>query len=185
MSEFIFVLIGAALVNHLVLSLPALAGTPPGARLRFIGPATALLILLTAPLSWLLQHQLQTFDLGYLHLMLMLPLLATLAWGIQTLILRWQRPEQPLDGLLPLLLGNGAGLGTLLAGTSAESFPIALTLGLGGGLGFWLILQLLSDLFERVEQCDVPTPFRGAPLQLICTGLMGMAFLGLNGLGAA
>ncbi|MGE8497742.1 MAG: Rnf-Nqr domain containing protein [Pseudomonas sp.] len=185
MSEFFFVLIGAALVNHLILSLPADAGVQRSARLRFVGPASALLILLATPLSWLLHRLLLSLDLDYLHLLLMLPLLAALAWACLAAIARWQRPDEPVNGLLPLLLGNGAGLGIMLTGTPLESFILALALGAAGGLGFWLVMQLLADLLERAAQGDVPAPFRGTPLLLVCAGLMGLAFLGLNGLGAA
>lgn len=185
MNEFIFVLIGAALVNHLILTLPATAGTGHSARLHGVGPASALLIVLATPLSWLLQRLLLAMDLPHLHLLLTVPLLAVLAWLSLALVAHVQRPAAPLDGLLPLVLGNGAGLGAMLASTSMETLSLALALGVGGGLGFWLILRVLTDLFARVEQCDVPAPFRGAPVQLICSGLMGMACFGLNGLGAA
>ena len=40
-------------------------------------------------------------------------------------------------------------------------------------------------LLERIEQCNVPAALRGAPLLLIAAGLMSLAFLGFNGLGAA
>ena len=40
------------------------------------------------------------------------------------------------------------------------------------------------DLLERIEQCDVPAALRGAPLLLIAAGLMSLALLGFNGLGA-
>ena len=81
-----------------------------------------------------------------------------------------------------MLLGNG--LGAAVLARSLESSPAVLALGIGGGLGFWLVLQLMRDLLERIEQCDVPAALRGAPLLLIAAGLMSLALLGFNGLGA-
>jgi electron transport complex protein RnfA len=116
-----------------------------------------------------------------LHLLLCVPLLAALVGLVLSLLARW-RPGLAQPQLWPLLLGNG--LGAAVLARSLESFPAALALGIGGGLGFWLVLQLMSDLLERIEQCDVPTALRGAPLLLIAAGLMSLAFLGFNGLGA-
>ncbi|MGB4075884.1 Rnf-Nqr domain containing protein [Pseudomonas sp.] len=182
MSELLSALIGAVLVNHLLLGLPAAADMPRHARMQALGPAGALLILFAAPLAWLL-HRLLPADLGYLSLMLLLPLLAGLSW-LSLLLLARLRPSlvQPA-GLWPLLLINGASLSAMLISQALESFDLALAVGLAAGLGFWLLLQLFADLLERVGQCDVPMPFRGTPMLLICAGLLSLASLGLNGLG--
>jgi electron transport complex protein RnfA len=182
MTDFLFVLIGAALVSNLILGLPLAADALRHARMQALGPAGALLILLAAPAAWLLQQPLQAVDLAYLHLLIGLPLLAALSWLSLTLLTRL-RPSLGQTGLWPLLLGNG--LGAMLLARALDSFAGALALGIGGGLGFWLVLQLLSDLLERIEECDVPAPFRGTPMLLIAAGLMSLAFLGFNGLGMA
>src|SRR5690606_1385359 len=182
MRDFLFALIGAALVSNLILGLPLAADALRSARVQALGPARALLIALAAPAAGLLQQALQAAELAYLYLLLGLPLLAALSWFSLSLLARL-RPALPLDGLWPLLLGNG--LGAMLLARSLDGFGAALALGIGGGLGFWLVLQLLSDLLERIEQCDVPAAFRGTPILLIAAGLMGLAFLGFNGLGAA
>ena len=182
MSDFLFALIGAALVSNLILGLPLAADTLRSARVQALGPAGALLILLSAPGAWLLQQALQAVDLTYLSLLISLPLLAALGWLSLALLARL-RPTLPLDGLWALLLGNG--LGAMLLAHSLENFSTALALGIGGGLGFWLVLQLMSDLLERIEQCDVPAAFRGTPILLITAGLMSLAFLGFSGMGAA
>jgi len=184
--EFISALIGAALVNNLILTLPAGADALRTARVRLLGPASALLILLATPLAWSLQRLLlEVLGLAYLRLFVFLPLLALLAWlGLRALARL--RPQLPQDGLWPLLLGNGAALGAmLLASQPAASLAQALALGLGGGLGFWLTLALFTDLLGRIEQADIPEPFKGAPIALIGAGLMGLAFLGFNGLRGA
>ncbi|MDG9923640.1 MULTISPECIES: Rnf-Nqr domain containing protein [unclassified Pseudomonas] len=182
MTDFLFALIGAALVSNLILGLPLAADALRHARGQALGLAGALLILLAAPSAWLLQQALQVVELSYLYLLIGLPLLAALSWLSLALLSRL-RPSLLLDGLWPLLLGNG--LGAMLLARSLENFSAALALGIGGGLGFWLVLQLMSDLIERIEQCDVPAAFRGTPILLIAAGLMGLAFLGFNGMGAA
>lgn len=181
MTDFLLALIGAALVSNLILGLQLAADALRHTRAQALGSAAALLILFAAPGAWLLQQLLQAVDLAYLHLLLCIPLLAVFGWLAVTLLARW-RPGLAQPQLWPLLLGNG--LGAAVLARSLESFSAALALGIGGGLGFWLVLQLMSDLLGRIEQCDVPAAFRGTPLLLIAAGLMSLAFLGFNGLGA-
>lgn len=204
MTELALIMVGAILVSHFVMAQfydlpPRISGSekntnaasiPPPlaadalrhARMQALGPASALLILLAAPLAWLL-HRLLPSDLGYLSLMLLLPLLAGLAWLSLALLARLRPNQVQPAGLWPLLLINGAGLGVMLISQALESFYLALAVGLAAGLGFWLMLQLFADLLERVAQCDVPTSFKGTPMLLICAGLISLALLGLNDLG--
>ncbi|MDG9927234.1 MULTISPECIES: Rnf-Nqr domain containing protein [unclassified Pseudomonas] len=182
MTDFLFALIGAALVSNLILGLPLAADALRHARVQALGPAGALLILFAAPVSWLVQQALSATGLAYLHLLACLPLLAGLGWLSLALLARL-RPALDLTGLWPLLLGNG--LGAMVLATTLDDFASSMALGIGGGLGFWLVLQLMSDLIERTGRCDVPAAFRGAPILLVVAGLTGLAFLGFGGLGAA
>lgn len=181
MTDFFFALIGAALISHFALGLPLAADALRHLRLQALGPCAALLILLAVSLAWLSEYLLQGAALSYLYLLAFILLSAGLAWLLPTLLARW-RPALAQPGLWPILLGNG--LGAMLLARSLETFSSALAFGLAGGLGFWLILQLFDDLQVRVERCDVPVAFRGTPILLISAGLMGLAFLGFNGMGA-
>ncbi len=177
MTAFFLALLGAALVNNLLVLLPAGADAVHArpAQMAVLGPASALLIGVATPLGWGLFHGvLVPLQLDYLRLFGYVPLLATLAW----LCLRLPA----LQGLtLPLLVSNGAALGSLLL-AEQQSFFHALTQGIGGGLGFWLALKVFADLLERIDHTAVPAAFRGAPLLLICAGLLGLVVLGLQGL---
>ncbi|WP_457437591.1 Rnf-Nqr domain containing protein [Pseudomonas sp. TE3786] len=183
MTAFFLALIGAALVNNLLVLLPAGADAVQAqpARLALLGPASALLIAVATPLGWLLFHGLLLpLQLDYLRLFVYLPLVAALAW----LCLRLLRRVRALsvEGLgWPLLVGNGAALGSMLL-AETQPFVQALALGVGGGLGFWLALRLLADLLARIDHQAVPAAFRGAPIVLISAGLLGLALLGLQGL---
>ncbi|BAN47309.1 Rnf-Nqr domain containing protein [Metapseudomonas resinovorans] len=183
MTDFLFALLGAALVNNLVLGLPFGADSLRQPRSRALALAGGAVIALATPLAWLLEHLLLApLELGAVRLFIFLPLLAPLAWLSLRLLARL-RPALARDGLWPLLVVNGAALGAMLLG-AAGSFPVALGMGLGGGLGFWLVLSLFDDLLRQVDESLVPAAFRGAPLLLVCAGLMGLALLGFNGMGA-
>ena len=181
MTDFLFALMGAALISHLSLGLPLAAEALRPARMQALGPCAATLILLAVPLAWLIERLLQTLALPDLFLLVGLAALAALAGIVPRLLARW-RTELAQPGLWMILLGNG--LGAMLLARSLESFTTAMALGLAGGVGFWLTLQLLDDLRARVEACDVPAAFRGTPIMLIGAGLMSLALLGFNGMGA-
>ncbi|MFJ9991146.1 Rnf-Nqr domain containing protein [Pseudomonas putida] len=174
MSDFVLVLVSAALVNHLILR----SGTPHRARLHLLGLCSTLSMLLLVPAALLLRQP----QLAGLQLLLALPLLALLAWGIPTALARL-RPHWPVQDLAPPLLGNVAVLGLLLHLATSQSSPAATgAWALGLGMGFWLALALFDDLHQRLDHPDVPRAFRGLPIKLIGAGVMAMAFSGLNGL---
>jgi electron transport complex protein RnfA len=54
--------------------------------------------------------------------------------------------------------------------------------GAASGLGFALVLVLVTGLRERVELSPVPESLKGAPIILVLTGLVALAFLGFSGL---
>ena len=81
-----------------------------------------------------------------------------------------------------MIASNCAVLGVaLLNSTQQRTLLSALFFGAGAALGFGIVLTLLSGLRERLEDADVPTPFRGAPIALLTAGIMSLAFFGFNG----
>ncbi|RMQ47106.1 Electron transport complex protein RnfA [Pseudomonas cichorii] len=190
MTDFIYTLLSAALINNFVLQQPL--GADPLTRttslhrhrLHALGIATCWLMLASSIVSYLILHYL--LPVPYLRLFVFLPVLVLLTMPSLTALKRLF-PRLDFDGLRPLLLGNAGVTGVLLLGIGPEQLPEQglghlLALSLGAGLGFWLVLSLLDDLGQRVRTEDIPQPFRGMPIQLIGVGLMGLAFLGFNGL---
>jgi Na+-translocating ferredoxin:NAD+ oxidoreductase subunit A len=84
---------------------------------------------------------------------------------------------------LPLITTNCIVLGlALLNVSSRHDFIQSVVYGLGGGLGFSLVLTLFATLRERLAAADVPLPFRGIAIAMITAGLMSLAFMGFTGL---
>lgn len=77
-------------------------------------------------------------------------------------------------GFLPLgvLLVTGFGTTTLAA---------ALFGGLGSGAGYLLAMLLCWNIRERLDFCDIPRAFRGAPILFLYIGLISLALFGLVG----
>jgi electron transport complex protein RnfA len=57
----------------------------------------------------------------------------------------------------------------------------ALTLAVGGGVGFTIAICLMAGIREELDLSDVPKPLRGAGIALIVAGILAMAFMGFTG----
>lgn len=57
----------------------------------------------------------------------------------------------------------------------------ALTLALGGGLGFTLAIVIMAGLRQELDFCDIPAPFQGVPAAMVVAGILSLAFLGFTG----
>jgi electron transport complex protein RnfA len=85
---------------------------------------------------------------------------------------------------LPLITTNCAVLGIpLLNAQEQHGFVESLFFGLGGALGFTLVLVLFAAMRERLEAAGrARNPFRGVSIAMITAGLMSLAFMGFAGL---
>ena len=84
---------------------------------------------------------------------------------------------------LPLITTNCIVLGLALLNINLQhNFMQSIVYGLGGGLGFSLVLILFASLRERIAAADVPVPFQGIAIGMVTAGLMSLAFLGFTGL---
>ena len=58
----------------------------------------------------------------------------------------------------------------------------ALVNGFFAGVGFLLVLVLMSGIRERLELHRVPESMRGLPITFVSTALMALAFMGFTGM---
>ena len=80
---------------------------------------------------------------------------------------------------LPLITTNCAVLGVPLLNISNNyNFVDSLLFGAGSAIGFSLVLILFAGIRERIEGADVPIYFRGVAIAMVTAGLMS---LGLHG----
>lgn len=189
MTDLFLTLISAVLISNLIVQLPLgivpvlNAATGSRKRLHALGLATTWLMLTVTLLNHALyQYLLLPLELTALRLFVFLPTSLLLIKPSKALLARLF-PWLDFSGLWPLLASNAGILGLALLDTQTEpSLARAGALGLGAGLGFWLLASLYQDLRQRISHEDVPQPFRGLAIELISIGLLGVAFLGFNGL---
>lgn len=111
---------------------------------------------------------------------------------VEMYVRRFNQPLYKSFGVfLPLITTNCAILFACLMTMShivgvenpADAWDLgrALALGVFGGVGFTIAIVIMAGIREELELCDVPEPFKGAPIALIVGGILAMAFMGFNG----
>jgi Na+-translocating ferredoxin:NAD+ oxidoreductase subunit A len=89
---------------------------------------------------------------------------------------------------LPLITTNCTILGVALLNTTNYpgpgelSFLGAVWQGLWAGMGFTLVMLLMSGVRERLDASNVPEAMKDIPIAFVCTGLLAVAFLGFAGI---
>jgi electron transport complex protein RnfA len=131
------------------------------------------------------------FDYTFLQTIVFILVIATLVQLVEMFLMKVVPPlYQALGIYLPLITTNCAVLGVALLNikdfgdlSPAESFLRTLLQGFGGGVGFLLVLFLMSGIRERLEEAEIPAALKGVPIAFICAALMALAFMGFAGLG--
>ncbi|MBU0928827.1 MAG: hypothetical protein KKA67_13850 [Spirochaetes bacterium] len=87
----------------------------------------------------------------------------------------------------PLRIDDGTLQSTLvlyaiaiMAGGNFSSIWLMLGGGASAALGYLAATRFLDDIMDRLDLEPVPAPFRGTPIRFISTGLMALAFAGID-----
>jgi electron transport complex protein RnfA len=131
-------------------------------------------------------------DLQWLKTITYILVIASLVQVVE-LVLKKAVPAlyRALGIYLPLITTNCAVMGVVLLNTTdwmggpenPLSLPLTLVQGLAAGVGFTLVMLLMSGVRERLARVDVPETMRDLPIAFICAGLMALAFMGFAGFG--
>ena len=190
MSSYIFIIVGAVLVNNVVLvrilGLCPFMGVSKKLETAIgMGAATTFVLTLGAGSSYLIDHYLlRPFELGYLRTLSFIVVIAAIV-QLTELVIQKTSPllHQVLGIYLPLITTNCAVLGVPLLNVGlGHDLLQSLLFGFGSSVGFTLALVLFAGIRERLDGADVPAPFRGTAIAMITAGFMSLAFMGFAGL---
>ncbi len=190
MSEYLLLFLSTVLVNNFVLVkflglCPFMGVSKKLEPAVGMGLATAFVLTLTSAFCYLVDHLLLIpLEIEYLRTMAYILVIAVVVQFTEMVVHKTSPDLYRLLGIyLPLITTNCIVLGLALLNVSAQhDFLQSLVYGLGGGLGFCLVLMLFATLRERLAAADVPLPFRGIAIAMITAGLMSLAFMGFTGL---
>lgn len=192
MSDSLWLLLSAALVNNVVLVkflglCPFMGVSSKLDSSLSMGLATTFVLTLAAVAGWAVEHfLLQPMGIGFLRILAFILIIAAVVQFTELLIRKSSPVLHKVLGIyLPLITTNCAVLGVALLNVQQEaSFLESVLFGMGSALGFTLVMVLFAALRERLALLAVPTVFAGAPIAFITAGILSLAFMGFSGLGA-
>ena len=85
----------------------------------------------------------------------------------------------------PLVAGHRSEADILFTITNVldgYGFLESIVSSLGCGLGFLLAMVLFSGLRSRIDESEIPAPFRGLAVTLIAASFISLAFFGFAGI---
>lgn len=145
-----------------------------------MGATVTFVMTISTPITWIIYYYiLKPLDLTYLWIITFILIIATLV-EVAEFIIRKKSPSlyRTLGIYLPLVAVNCAILGAALLNTTwGYTLPESIVFGFSGGLGFTLVILIMSGIRERMELEDVPLSFKGAPIAFIIAGLLSMVFM--------
>lgn len=190
MKELIIVLIGAALVNNVVLSqflglCPFLGVSKKVETAAGMGAAVIFVITIaSACTSLIYDFILVPTNLTYMQTIVFILVIAALVQFVE-MVLKKISPGlyNSLGVYLPLITTNCAVLGVALINVQKEyNFITSVVNGFGTAAGFTISIVIMAGIRERIEHNDISKSFKGSPIVLITAGLMAIAFCGFAGL---
>ena len=190
MTSYLFVVLGAVLVNNVVfvriLGLCPFMGVSKKLETAMgMGAATTFVLTLASGSSYVIDNWLLVPNgLEYLRTLSFIVTIAAIV-QLTELVIQKTSPvlHQVLGIYLPLITTNCAVLGVpLLNVANHYDFVESLLFGMGSAVGFSLVLVLFAGIRERIEGADVPVHFRGVAIAMVTAGLMSLAFMGFSGL---
>ncbi|MBL8480465.1 MAG: electron transport complex subunit RsxA [Sterolibacteriaceae bacterium] len=190
MTTYLFIILGAVLVNNVVfvriLGLCPFMGVSKKLETALgMGAATTFVLTMACGASYIIDRWLLIPNqLEYLRTLSFIVTIAAIV-QLTELVIQKTSPllHQVLGIYLPLITTNCAVLGIPLLNVSLRhNFLESLLFGFGSAVGFTLALILFAGIRERLEAADVPVHFRGTAIAMITAGLMSLAFMGFAGL---
>ena len=188
MTEYLLILVGTVFVNNIVmvkiLGLCPFMGVSRKLETSLgMGLATTFVLTVASGASYLINEYLLGPELSYLTTLSFIVVIAGIVQFTEMAV-RKTSPmlHQVLGIYLPLITTNCAVLGIPLLNVQAKhNFMESVFFGMGGALGFTLVMVLFAGMRERMEGADVPGIFRGSAIAMVTAGLMSLSFMGFSG----
>jgi electron transport complex protein RnfA len=189
MTEYLLILLSAVFVNNIVmvkiLGLCPFMGVSKKLEAAIgMGAATTFVLTLASGASYLINHYLLGPELSYLTTLSFIVVIAGIVQFTEVVVQKTSPVLYQVLGIyLPLITTNCAVLGIPLLNVQAKhNFMESIFFGLGGALGFTMVMVLFAGMRERMEGADVPAIFKGSAIAMITAGLMSLSFMGFSGL---
>ena len=192
MKEMILLLVGAALVNNVVLSqflglCPFLGVSKRTETAAGMGGAVIFVITIASGITAAIYNGSLSnshINLTYMRTIVFIVVIAALVQFIEMVLKKYMPALYNALGVyLPLITTNCAVLGVAITNTD-EGYGVLKSMwnGFGTAVGFTIAIIIMAGVRERTEHNEVPEVFKGSPMVLVTAGLMAIAFSGFAGI---
>ena len=163
-----------------------------------LGAAVVFVLGMTVPINYLLDNYLlrpgalewlgaeyADIDLSFLSLIMFIAVIAAMVQLVEMVVERFAPALYGALGIfLPLIAVNCAILGGALFMQQKyfSNVSLAITYGLGSGVGWFLAIVGLAAIREKMAYSNVPAPLKGIGITFIITGLMALGFMSFMGI---
>ncbi|MDD3776706.1 MAG: RnfABCDGE type electron transport complex subunit A [Actinomycetota bacterium] len=190
MNNLFSIFIAMAIVNNMVLAkflglCPFFGVSKKLSNAVSMGIAVTFVMLLASVSTTIIYNYLLVpFGVEFMKIVLYILVIASLVQIVELTIRRTNIALYNALGIyLPLITTNCAVLGIALI-NSQEGYNILQSTisSLGAGVGFSLVLIIMSGIREKLDLGDSPEAMRGLPIAFITAALLAMAFMGFGGM---
>jgi len=189
-SNLIAIFLSMAIINNFILArflglCPFFGVSKKLGNAISMGLAVTLVMLIASVATWIINNYiLIPFDVEYMNIIMYILVIASLVQMIELFIKRTNLTLYNALGIyLPLITTNCAVLGiTLINAKESYSLLESIAASLGGGVGFLLVLIIMSGIREKLEVADTPRSMRGLPVAMLVGMLLGLTFFGFGGM---
>lgn len=151
-----------------------------------MGIAVTLVMLLTAPINYLIYHYLLVpFEVEVLSYIIFIATIASAVQLVEMVVGRFfPALESSFGVFLPLITVNCSILAvSIFLRLRNYSLPQTVLFSLGSGIGWWIAITIVAAIREKMRiRSKVPEGLKGAGITMVITGIIALAFLGFTGM---
>lgn len=190
MNNILTIFVAMVLVNNMVLTkflglCPFFGVSRKLSNAFSMGLAVTLVMLIASiATSVIYNFILVPYEVEFMNIVIYILVIASLVQMVELVIKRTNIILYNALGIyLPLITTNCAVLGIALI-NSSENYSIleSTVSALGAGVGFTLVLIMMSGIREKLDQSDMPVSMKGLPAAFITAALLALAFIGFSGI---
>ncbi len=188
--SLITIFMSMALINNFILSkflglCPFFGVSKKLTNAISMGAAVTLVMVMASIATTLIyRFILVPYKVEFMNIIIYILVIASLVQIVELFIKRTNITLYNSLGIyLPLITTNCAVLGITLINAQANYAMVqSIISALGGGIGFTLMLIVMSGIRERIEFADTPKSMRGLPIAFIIAAILSLAYMGFSGM---
>ena len=190
MGEYLLFIVGAVLVNNILLAqflgnCPFLGVSRRMDTATGMSMAVVFVMTMAGMITYLVQYYiLVPLELEYLQTISFILVIAALVQLVE-IVMQKSLPAlyRALGIFLPLITTNCAVLGVALININKDFYFFdTLVYSFASAVGYGLALVLFAGIRERFALARIPKVFEGTAIGLVTAGFLALAFMGFAGL---